>query len=423
MILVYWKWKVGQGIQKLLKHLQIPFEIKDDNDKITDFNKYSYIVPSPWIKPSHKIYQYKDKIIWELDLIHWILTQKLNFKEKSWYYTDGGNNLYFIWITWTDGKSTATWKIYNILKKTKPNNTQIYIGGNFDIPLSELLLEYLQKGKAQNNIFVLEVSSFMAYNLKKLKFLASIWTNFAPDHLDWHKDLQEYFQSKQKLLKNSALYFPKFVLWRKKPKFFKTKKLTYFTKNLIQKLGWKVPWNLAYMLSKIPPLPHRFNYIWKIWNTTIVDDGKCTSLNCLLFALEKLDGKAILIAWWFDKGISYHWLASNLKPKIIYWILFGQIQNKLAQEFKKADIPYKKFNNFEEAINFAIKKTNQLKPDYLLFSPAASSFDMFSNRKERVEKFLEIVDGKLKKISQKLGIRSQKIGDNGRWWQTDDIRW
>ena len=200
MFLIYWKWKVWNWIKKLLDYLNIPNTIIDDNDhlNLSTIKNFKYIIPSPWIKPSHKIYNFKEKIIWELDFIHYILTEKLNFKEKNFFYENWKQKIYFIGITWTDWKSSTTWKIYNIFKYLNRKNISLFIWWNFDIPVSELILNFIKsKDTKEKNIFVLEVSSFMAYNLKKLKFIWSIWTNSDQDHLDWHTDLQDYFDSKK----------------------------------------------------------------------------------------------------------------------------------------------------------------------------------------------------------------------------------
>jgi UDP-N-acetylmuramoylalanine--D-glutamate ligase len=47
---------------------------------------------------------------------------------------------------------------------------------------------------------VVEVSSFMAFSLKQYQSDYSIFTNFKPDHLNWHKDLQEYLNAKMHLM-------------------------------------------------------------------------------------------------------------------------------------------------------------------------------------------------------------------------------
>lgn len=56
---------------------------------------------------------------------------------------------------------------------------------------------------------MLEVSSFMAYHIRSFYAHNTILTNLHPDHLDWHKDLSEYYNAKLNLLghtKNLLLY-------------------------------------------------------------------------------------------------------------------------------------------------------------------------------------------------------------------------
>ena len=127
MYLIYGKGKVGNALKELCDYLYIPAEIKDDKDIITDFSHYEGIIPSPGIPPTHTIYATK-KIIGELDFAFQFLPK--NFKIIS--------------ITGTDGKSTTTWIMYNILRQ-EFGNEKVFLSGNFDIPFSGTVLEILKK--------------------------------------------------------------------------------------------------------------------------------------------------------------------------------------------------------------------------------------------------------------------------------------
>ena len=52
----------------------------------------------------------------------------------------------------------------------------------------------------------MEVSSFMAYSLERFMPDYAIFTNFKPDHLNWHKDIQDYLDSKMNLVKRARKY-------------------------------------------------------------------------------------------------------------------------------------------------------------------------------------------------------------------------
>jgi len=68
-------------------------------------------------------------------------------------------------ITGTDGKSTTTWMMYNILQKEYFGKKKVYLSGNFDIPFSATVLDILKSGE-KKGIIVVEISSFMSYALK-----------------------------------------------------------------------------------------------------------------------------------------------------------------------------------------------------------------------------------------------------------------
>ncbi len=105
-------------------------------------------------------------------------------------------------VTGTDGKSTTTWILASILQKEFLGKKSVYISGNFDIPFSATVLQILQK-QEKKGVIVLEVSSFMAYALREFSPDYTIFTNFASDHLNWHRDLREYFLAKWNLVERT----------------------------------------------------------------------------------------------------------------------------------------------------------------------------------------------------------------------------
>jgi len=94
----------------------------------------------------------------------------------------------------------------------------------------------------------------MAYNLKKLKFLGSYWTNFDYDHLDRHQNLQDYFNSKKNLFNNSKITVPKLLSTKKKFIFFKSQNIWKFINEITKQFNIKKKVNISYLLSKIPPI-------------------------------------------------------------------------------------------------------------------------------------------------------------------------
>ena len=97
-----------------------------------------------------------------------------------------------IGITGSDGKTTTTSLIYEILKQ---ENLNCYLGGNIGIPLFTKISEM----KPEDYI-VLELSSFQLMNMDISPDIAVI-TNITPNHLDIHKSYEEYIGSKANIFK------------------------------------------------------------------------------------------------------------------------------------------------------------------------------------------------------------------------------
>ena len=97
-----------------------------------------------------------------------------------------------IGVTGSDGKTTTTSLIYEIVKKQGFN---CYLGGNIGIPLFTKIQEM-----KPNDIVILELSSFQLMNIHTSPNIAVI-TNISPNHLDFHKSYEEYIEAKKNIFK------------------------------------------------------------------------------------------------------------------------------------------------------------------------------------------------------------------------------
>ena len=97
-----------------------------------------------------------------------------------------------IGVTGSDGKTTTTSLIYSILKKA---GYDTYLGGNIGIPLFTKLEEITRK-----SILVLELSSFQLMGMEVSPNI-SVITNITPNHLNIHKDYNEYIEAKKTIFK------------------------------------------------------------------------------------------------------------------------------------------------------------------------------------------------------------------------------
>lgn len=129
-----------------------------------------------------------------------------------------GKNLTVIGVTGTDGKTTTTTLIYEILKKAGKKVSMItsvaavIAGKRYDTgfhvtnPRSWWLQKYLRQAVDHGDTYiVLEVTShgLSQYRVWGIPFAVGVLTNVTHEHLDWHGTMEAYFETKLALLKNA----------------------------------------------------------------------------------------------------------------------------------------------------------------------------------------------------------------------------
>ncbi|EKE26909.1 MAG: UDP-N-acetylmuramoylalanine-D-glutamate ligase [uncultured bacterium (gcode 4)] len=438
MVLIYGKGKVWNSLKEFCDYMKIDSEIKDDSDDIKDFWIYEKIIASPWIPPTNKIYK-TWKVTWDLDFCYPYLPE--------WFR--------IISITWTDWKSTTAWIIYNILKQElewKENLKErkeeisetgnclivwkkwVFLSGNFDEPFSKTVLE-INKKWLRAWFIVVEISSFMAFNIEQFSSDYSIFTNFETDHLNWHKDMDEYFESKLKIFRNTSrksivnlqvlnkakelwlnfnLDNVRFfwsdnelkdrvedsdiiVSWRKKINVKETNfrgpynALNILSSVLVGNEMWICFKRMKNYLKNIYWLAHRIEFYKEINWIRFIDDSKSTSAQSLKAALETFDDwKIILIAGWSDKWDKFDHLWEIIKNKVKHAELIWQTKEVIWKVFADHKISFHYSESMDEAVSEAYKKSS--KWDIVLLSPGCASFWLFKDYLDRADKFKEAIN-------------------------------
>ncbi len=341
-----------------------------------------------------------------------------------------------IGITGSDGKTTTTSLIYEILKE---ENLNCYLGGNIGIPLFTKIGEM----KPEDYV-VLELSSFQLMTMNISPKIAVI-TNVTPNHLDIHKSYEEYIQAKANIFKYQneedllvlnydnkitnefgKIAPSKVVYFSSKEKIenglildnniikecdnglrrhiLSTKDIklrgVHNCENICAAIA--ATKNIASIDSQIRAISnfsgvnHRLEFVREINGAKWYNDSIASSPTRTIAGLNSFDEDIVLIAGGYDKHLDYRPLAQPIINKVKKLILLGQTSDKIYQEVTKLlSIENKKLDIFktttlEEAINKA--KEVSKKGDIVLFSPASASFDMFKNFEERGNKFKEIVN-------------------------------
>lgn len=341
-----------------------------------------------------------------------------------------------IGVTGSDGKTTTTSLINHILEKA---GYKTFLGGNIGTPLFTKLPEMTPE-----DIVVLELSSFQLMNMQVSPQIA-VMTNVTPNHLNIHKDYEEYIEAKKCIFKNQnendilILNYDneitrncakeakgKVIFFSSKEKLDngfivddgvikecedKVRKHILNTDEVILRGAHNFS-NIATALAatktlvdtdiavkaikEFKPVEHRIEFVREIGGVKWYNDSASSSPTRTLSGLNAFKEDIVLIAGGYDKNLDYTPLAKTVVNKVKTLILIGQtaekifdaVKEELDKENKKMDIYM--CDSLEETIKIA-KKSAQ-KGEVVLFSPASASFDMFKNFADRGNKFKKLVN-------------------------------
>ncbi len=352
--------------------------------------------------------------------------------ELAWIFLRNKENT--IAITGTNGKTTTTAMVSELLKLS---GYRVFTGGNYGIPLSELVVSNVSPDK-----IVLEVSSFQLENTYTFSPKVGILLNITPDHLERYNSFEEYVYYKYKLfefqnkdchailpvnapyfdefkylIKGNILFFDEkenkeakaylrasnissedgFVLKLKNKEFYSFlgfkllgvhNKVNFMVASLGARLLGGTPESIKKIITEFRGFPHRLEYLGEFGGVYFINDSKATNVDATLQALKSLPGSIILILGGKHKGASYSPLIPYIKEKVRILILMGESRSIMAEELNGLTETYIS-ESLSDAVLLAIKCA---KPgDIVLLSPACSSFDQFKDYKERGEFFRKVV--------------------------------
>jgi UDP-N-acetylmuramoyl-L-alanine---L-glutamate ligase len=311
-----------------------------------------------------------------------------------------------IGVTGTKGKSTTSALIFHVLKAAKKN---VHLVGN----IGEPVLQFLD-GAKKDDIFVYELSSFQLEILDRSPHIA-IFLNLYAEHLDRHKNLKEYAAAKSNITRfqsqNDYLIFNDTDEYVQKIAESSLAHKIPFKPSQVKSSAFAAPLQPVLLtaklfgihkehalksLTKFKPLPHRLHSIGTHRGITFYDDSLATIPEATTAALTIL-GKNVhtLIAGGYDRGIPQSSLAAAiLKSNIRTLVLFPETGKGLWSHIEKANPSHniKHFSaaDMKEAVKLGYENTP--KGSICLLSPAASSFNMFQDYKDRGEQFQKFVN-------------------------------
>ena len=320
-----------------------------------------------------------------------------------------------IGITGTRGKSTTTHLIYNLLKES---GYRVSLGGGLPgISTIDCLKE-----ADRNSWLVAELSSWAlsGFHRKKISPHIAVFTNFYPDHLNYYKNLEDYFYDKQAIfqyqkkedyllvnlnLKKISSASPAINFSKKD---FPTE-LTYLKgdhnlENAAAALKvaeiLKIDKNKAVeIIRNFGGLPYRLQIIGKKDNVTFINDTTSTTPIATIKALDAFkDQRVILFLGGNSKNLPSVQLINRLDSVEKIILLAGSFTDEILPVLK---VKYSEklvgpFDNLGKAVEEGYKIAKELVPPkagdiILLFSPGATSFAMFNNEFHRGDELNRII--------------------------------
>jgi UDP-N-acetylmuramoylalanine--D-glutamate ligase len=320
-----------------------------------------------------------------------------------------------IGVTGTRGKTTTTEMIFALLKNT---GQKVLKAGN----ISGISTINILKEAREEDIVLFELSSWSlsGFHKKKISPNIAVFTNFYPDHLNYYRNMDDYFFDKKAIYayqkENDICFINKQLKHKINEEEIKSK-LIYYDKADFQgdfkylkgdhnrenaaaallvakKLGITEE-NINAKLKYFKPAKYRQEVIKTIDKVTIVNDSTSTTPISTIKAIRAFNEKPIvLILGGHSKNLAVNQLTSQLANVKFVVVIRGSLTNEIYHAIK---IKYKgkiseKFDDLKKATDFAFLKAKELKKEcYLLFSPGATSFAMFKNEFDRGDKFNEYV--------------------------------
>jgi len=376
-----------------------------------DKNSVDNIVISPGIdinkcKINNYLRKNLNKIITDLDI-----------------FFDLNKDALIISITGTNGKSTTCKIIEKILKIAKYNVKTVGNIGNPILSLNKTKKKY---------VFILEVSSYQLQYSKLFRSKHAAILNISPDHLERHKNIKNYIKIKSRIfLAQNSSDFSYINLTNKYSKsvknIFKSKKLRSklieinksFYGLLIKKINnkylkgkgnienmafaYKIAKNLKINdniiikgLNKFKGLPHRQEIVFSDRKLLCINDSKATSFDACLQSLSNYNK-----IYWIVGGLPKYqdnFYLKNVKTKIVKAYIIGENISYFIKQIGK-NIPFTVSKNMRNAVNNIYKDSRSSKnlKKTILLSPAAASFDQFSNFENRGNYFKNLIIKKFKK--------------------------
>ena len=398
---------------KELESLGVKIILGSHPDDILD-ESFNYLIKNPGVPIDHK-YVLKAR---ELGI------EVINEVEMAYRLLP--NDITLIGITGTNGKTTTTTLIYEIIKES---GKSVHLTGNIGYPLCGFL-EKLQK----DDIIVMEVSCQQLENLDKFNPHIAVMTNLSEAHIDFFKSYDNYKKVKAKIFKNQTkddiailniedndvVEIGKDI--KSTIKYFSSKNIIngcyikdnsiYYYDELvihlddIKLVGMHNYENImaSIMIAKelgidnkaifnvlntFKGVEHRLEFVKEINTRKFYNDSKATNIKSTQIALSSFHIPTILILGGMERHQDFN-LLKDYMTHVKLIVCYGENKNRIKDFGDKLMIETEVVNNLKEAVNKAYELSSE--NDIILLSPASASWDQYKCFEDRGKEYKECIE-------------------------------
>ena len=330
-------------------------------------------------------------------------------------------------VTGSDGKTTTTTLISEILKAA---GKTVWLGGNIGTPLLPLCRQM-----KPTDFAVVELSSFQLMDMTRSPHVAVV-TNLAPNHLDVHKDMQEYVDAKKNIFRfqketdrlvlnadngitagfkgngitrmfsrqtDAYVCLKDGIIYRGDTPILDTRDILIpgvhnienYMAAILAVEGLVEDETIRKVAKSFGGVEHRIELVRMKDGVKFYNDSIASSPSRTIAGLRSFDEKVLLIAGGYDKHIPYDVLGpeicQHVKTLFVNGATGGQIRKAVedAPQYRPGFPQIVDCGDFTDAVNKAADAA--VSGDIVLMSPASAAFDQFKNFMERGNYYKKLI--------------------------------
>ncbi len=328
-------------------------------------------------------------------------------------------------ITGTNGKTTTTELVAHLLNGA---GIRSVAAGNYGRAYTDVV-----NSDESYDVIALELSSFQLETVDRFHPGVAVWMNFAPDHMDRYRTVEDYRQAKLRIFENleagdlavlNAAEIPEATIAARRVTFsafddeldaaadwslcdgsicrlgvplldYNATRLRgrHNAENLMaamaaaSQMGAPLEGMAASVADYVAPA-HRCEFVGEIDGVSFINDSKATNLHALRSSLRGQEQPVVLIAGGKNKGLDYAELNDVLARSVSEVVAVGEMADSIIAAWSGV-VPCQRAGSIAQAVSLAAAAADR--GQTVLFSPGTSSFDMFTGYEARGEAFRESV--------------------------------